>query len=338
MDFLIDYSNFLLKTGTLVVAFLVVFAGIFALRAKIKKPKGQLEVRKINTHFEDLRAEIESALLAPEELKKLDKARRKEAKQLKKLPQSKPRVFLLDFEGDISASGVAGLREEVTALLAVATADDEVVVRLESAGGMVHGYGLAASQLARIRQAHIPLTICVDKVAASGGYLMACIGDRILAAPFAFLGSIGVVAQIPNVHRLLKKNDIDFEVLTAGQYKRTLTVFGDNTAEGRAKFQQDLELTHQLFKDFITQYRPQVMIEEVSTGEVWLGQAAFAKQLVDQVMTSDEYLVAKSTIAEIVQLHYTQPKSLPERLGLSMGVAAERTVQQLWTRYIRHPY
>ena len=133
------------------------------------------------------------------------------------------------------------LRHEITALLSMATANDEVVLRLESGGGMVHSYGLASSQLARIRQAGIPLTVCVDKVAASGGYMMACIGDKILSAPFAILGSIGVVAQLPNVHRLLKKHEIDFEVLTAGEYKRTLTVFGENTDKGREKFQEDLE-------------------------------------------------------------------------------------------------
>ncbi len=176
------------------------------------------------------------------------------------------------------------------ALLSLATPKDEVVLRLESGGGMVHSYGLASSQLARIRQAGVPLTVCIDKVAASGGYMMACIGEKIISAPFAILGSIGVVAQLPNVNRLLKKHDIDFEVLTAGEYKRTLTVFGENTEKGREKFQEDLDITHQLFKNFVSRYRPQLAIDEVATGEVWLGVAALDKQLVDELQTSDEYL------------------------------------------------
>ncbi|MCY1286983.1 putative protease SohB [compost metagenome] len=206
----------------------------------------------------------------------------------------------------------------------MATPQDEVVLRLESGGGMVHSYGLAASQLARIRQAGVPLTVCIDKVAASGGYMMACIGDRVISAPFAILGSIGVVAQLPNVHRLLKKHAVDFEVLTAGEYKRTLTVFGENTEKGREKFQEDLETTHRLFKNFVAHYRPQLSIDEIATGEVWLGQAALGKQLVDELKTSDEYLAEKARTAELFHLHYAQKKSLQERVGLAASLAADR--------------
>ena len=108
-------------------------------------------------------------------------------------------------------------------------------------------YGLAASQMQRIRDKKLKLTVCVDKVAASGGYMMAVVADKIIAAPFAVLGSIGVLAQVPNFHRLLKKHDVDFEMLTAGKYKRTLTMFGENTDKGREKFQEDIEDTHVLF-------------------------------------------------------------------------------------------
>ncbi len=183
------------------------------------------------------------------------------------------------------------------------------MLRLESGGGMVHSYGLASSQLARIRQAGVPLTVCIDKVAASGGYMMACIGEKIISAPFAILGSIGVVAQLPNVNRLLKKHDIDFEVLTAGEYKRTLTVFGENTEKGREKFQEDLDITHELFKNFVSNYRPQLAIDEVATGEVWLGVAAQGKGLVDELKTSDEYLAERAKGAELYHLHYAERKA-----------------------------
>lgn len=241
-------------------------------------------------------------------------------------------MFVLDFSGDIKASATEGLRHEITALLSLATPKDEVVLRLESAGGMVHSYGLASSQLARIRQAGVPLTVCIDKVAASGGYMMACIGEKIISAPFAILGSIGVVAQLPNVNRLLKKHDIDFEVLTAGEYKRTLTVFGENTEKGREKFQEDLDVTHQLFKNFVSRYRPQLVIDEVATGEVWLGVAAQEKKLVDELKTSDEYLAERAKSAELFHLHYAERKSLQERVGLAASGSIDRVLLTWWSR------
>lgn len=333
MEFLADYAGFLLRTLTLVVAVIVVLVAIASLRGKGRgKGGGHLEVHKLNDFYKALRERLEQALLDKPQLKARHKAEAKTVKQDKKAGKQRPRVFVLDFDGDIKASATASLRHEVTALLSMASTEDEVVLRLESGGGMVHGYGLAASQLARIRQAGVPLTVCVDKVAASGGYMMACIGEKILAAPFAILGSIGVVAQLPNVHRLLKKHDIDFEVLTAGEYKRTLTVFGENTDKGREKFQEDLETTHELFKNFVAQYRPQLSIDEIATGEVWLGLAAQGKQLVDELKTSDEYLAERAREADLFQLHYAQRKSLPERFGLAASVAVDRVLLNWWSR------
>ncbi|HSX69638.1 MAG TPA: protease SohB, partial [Pseudomonas sp.] len=267
MEFLLDYADFLLRTLTVVVAIIVVLLTIAALRGKGRgKGSGHLQVSKLNEFYKGLRQRLEHELLDKAQLKAQRKAEAKQAKLDKKEGTHKPRVFVLDFDGDIKASATDNLRHEVTALLSMATAQDEVVLRLESGGGVVHGYGLAASQLARIRQAGVPLTVCVDKVAASGGYMMACIGDRVLSAPFAILGSIGVVAQLPNIHRLLKKHDIDVEMLTAGEFKRTLTILGENTEKGREKFQEDLETTHELFKNFVARYRPQLNIDEIATG------------------------------------------------------------------------
>lgn len=292
----------------------------------------------MNEFYKGLRDKLEQSLLSKVQLKSLKKEQTKADKKLKKQPEDKPRVFVLDFDGDIKASATESLRHEITALLTLATPADEVVLRLESGGGMVHSYGLASSQLARIRQAGIPLTVCVDKVAASGGYMMACIGTKIISAPFAILGSIGVVAQLPNVNRLLKKHDIDYEVLTAGEYKRTLTVFGENTEKGREKFQQDLDVTHQLFKNFVAQYRPQLTIDEVATGEVWLGVAAVEKSLVDELKTSDEYLSERAKGAELYKLHFAQRKSLQERIGLAASTSVERIVDSLWARLTQNRF
>lgn len=324
MEFFAEYAGFLAKTVTLVVAILVVLTAIAAMRGKGRQGSGQLQVSKLNDFYTQLQQRVEQRVLDKAQLKALAKAQAKTAKQEKKQGVHKPRVYVLDFDGDIKASATDSLRHEITALLSMATPEDEVVLRLESGGGMVHSYGLASSQLVRIRQAGIPLTICIDKVAASGGYMMACIGEKIISAPFAIIGSIGVVAQLPNVHRLLKKHDIDFEVLTAGEYKRTLTVFGENTDKGREKFQQDLDITHELFKGFVARYRPQLEIDQVATGEVWLGMAALDKQLVDELKTSDEYLAQRAKTADLFHLHFAEKKTLQERVGLAGSVALDR--------------
>jgi serine protease SohB len=238
----------------------------------------------------------------------------------------------LDFHGDIKASANDGLRETISAVLTLATPKDEVVVKVESGGGMVHSYGLASSQLARITHKEIPLTVCVDKVAASGGYMMACVANKIVAAPFAILGSIGVVAQLPNFHRLLKKNDIDYEMFTAGEFKRTVTMFGENTEKGREKFVEDLEDTHVLFKDFVSEHRPQVDIGAVATGEVWFGRRAKAVNLIDVLQTSDEYLLDQVETADIFEIEYAVKKSLPEKLGIATQVAVERALFSVWEK------
>ena len=336
MEFFIEYASFLAKTVTLVIAILVVLASFAALRSKgRRKSTGQLQVSKLNDFYKGLRERLEQTLLDKDQLKALRKTQGKAEKSEKKQkakPTAKSRVFVLDFDGDIKASATESLRHEITALLTLATPKDEVVLRLESGGGMVHSYGLASSQLARIRQAGVPLTVCIDKVAASGGYMMACIGEKIISAPFAILGSIGVVAQLPNVNRLLKKHDIDFEVLTAGEYKRTLTVFGENTEKGREKFQEDLDITHELFKNFVSSYRPQLAIDEVATGEVWLGVAALGKGLVDELKTSDEYLAERAKGAELYHLHYAERKSLQERIGMAASGSVDRVLLSWWSR------
>ena len=231
-------------------------------------------------------------------------------------------TFVLDFYGDIKATEVQQLREEISTLLTVAKAGDEVIVRLESSGGMVHAYGLAAAQLARLKEAGLYLTVCIDKVAASGGYMMACVADKILAAPFAVVGSIGVVAQVPNFHELLEKHDIDVEVFTAGKYKRTVTVLGKNSEADKQKFQQELEETHQLFKDFVTKYRPSLDIEQVATGEHWYGEDAMKRHLVDELQTSDSYILAKMQDNEVYALASRQKPTIAQKLGLAQAAQA----------------
>ncbi len=310
------------KTATIVLAiaavvlFIVVMAG-----RKQSEEKDNIEVKKLNKKYADMAMAMNVNMLHKEGLKKYLKDEKEKlkgiVKELKGGTQKK-RVYVVNFHGDIRASAVASLREEITAILTVATENDEVFIRLESGGGVVHGYGLGASQLMRVREKNIPLTVSVDKVAASGGYMMACVGNRIMAAPFAIIGSIGVIAQVPNFNKVLKKHDIEYDQFTAGEFKRTVTMFGENTDEAKAKFREEIEDIHVLFKDFIVQHRPDVDIVKVSTGESWPGTRALEKNLVDELKTSDDYLLESSKDADIYEVKYVSKKSLSERIGFQM--------------------
>jgi serine protease SohB len=341
IEFLTEYGMFLAKVVTFVLAALFIIGGIASAagRNRGQHDEGEIRLRHFNKHLEALRNGIRNELLRDGERKKEEKKRRKEEKQQAKaekkasaISRPRQRVFVLDFDGDIRASDVDNLRREISAILEVARQEDEVVLRLESPGGVVHGYGLAASQLERIRKHGMKLTVCVDKVAASGGYMMACIGERIIAAPFAILGSIGVVAQIPNIHRLLKKHDVDVELMTAGEYKRTLTVLGENTEQGREKFQEDLEDTHTLFKDFVRDHRRGIDISRVATGEHWFGTRARALGLVDELMTSDEYLIERARQTDVYEISWEQKRKLTEKLGLSLEGGLSRAFDRVLTR------
>jgi serine protease SohB len=312
MEFLTEYGLFLAKTITVVIAVLVVVGGVIALSTRAHpKPDGHIEVKHLNGDFEDWACALQQAMLSRKAFKRLLKTKKKLLKQ--QLGQ-RARVFVLNFRGDIRASAVASLRREITAILSVVKPEDEVVLRLESSGGLVHNYGLAASQLGRIKESKIKLTVAVDKVAASGGYMMACVADQIIAAPFAVLGSIGVIAQLPNFNRLLKKNDIDFEQFTAGEYKRTITFFGENTDRAREKFREELEDTHTLFKDFVKAHRNDVDLSRVATGEHWYGTRALELKLVDELRTSDDHLMVLSQNADLFEVSYTRKHPLVARL------------------------
>ncbi|TCW16261.1 serine protease SohB [Raoultella sp. BIGb0138] len=342
VELLAQYGLFLAKIATVVVAIAAIAAIIVNLTQR-KKQRGELRVTNLSEQYKEMREELAVALLDGPQQKQWHKAQKKKHKQEAKAakaraksgtaePNGKPRAWVLDFKGSMDAHEVNSLREEITAVLATAKARDQVILRLESPGGVVHGYGLAASQLQRLRDKQIPLTVAVDKVAASGGYMMACVANKIVAAPFAILGSIGVVAQIPNIHRFLKNKDIDVELHTAGQYKRTLTMLGENTDEGRRKFREDLNDTHRLFKDFVHQMRPTLDIEQVATGEHWYGVQALEKGLVDVVETSDELILGLIDNHEVIGVRYLQRKKMLDRFTGSAAESADRLLLRWWQR------
>ena len=321
MEFLIDYGMFLAKAITIVLSIGVVAGLVASAGQKNKKgeKKGNIRVTQINEHIDGLRDTLRASILDKEQLKVIEKTEKKKIKAENKRKKKEivkntegsdredsitKRIFVLNFEGNIAADAVESLREEITALLSMATKDDEVILRLESPGGMVHAYGLASSQLLRIKNKNIPLTICVDKVAASGGYMMACLADRLVAAPFAIIGSIGVLVQLPNFHRVLKKYDVDYEIISAGEYKRTLTHFGEITNKGKDKVKEDVENIHQIFKDWVKTYRPSVEIDTIATGETWVGSQAKDRYMVDDIRTSDECVIEACETSDVYEIKF----------------------------------
>ncbi len=330
LEFLADYGLFLLKVATIVIAIIVVI-GVAAEAGK--RSHGEtLEVEKLNDKYRELATALRTAVAGKAGARKVKKEAREQKKAEAKADSRRPRSYVIDFKGDLKASAAASLREEVTAILDVAEDDDEVIVRLENHGGVVHEHGLAASQLVRIRERGIRLVVCVDKVAASGGYLMACVAGRIVAAPFAILGSIGVLAQIPNFNRALENRGVDFEEVTAGKYKRTVTMFGKNTDEDRAKLKADLEDVHELFKAAVVRYRPDLDLEKVATGEHWYGTRALELGLADELRTSDELLAEQGRERDLFRVAFKVKQPLQKRLMAGVDSAVERADALAWRR------
>ena len=313
MEFLIEYGLFILKALTIII---FIFISVFFLASSMRQAPEKnetLKIKNLTKRYQSMANSLKVLTMNKEEKKKLKKTLKKEKKTNAKA-KKKP-VYVLNFEGDIEASNVESLKEEISAILQSETKCEEIVLNLESAGGTVIGYGLAAAQLKRIRDAGIKLTACVDKVAASGGYMMACVANKIVSAPFAVIGSIGVVAAIPNFSKILKKLDVDYELHTAGEYKRTITTFGETTDAGRDKFKKDLQEIHDLFKEHVSEFRPGLDISKVATGEIWEGTKALEIGLVDEISTSDEYLMNFSKKHEVYEITFETEKKIIDKLS-----------------------
>ncbi len=331
IEFLAEYGLFLLKAVTIVAAIVIVVGTVAAAGRRSAMQEG-LEIEHLNKKYQTLASALKQAVLKKADWKAQAKVEKAQAKAQAKSDEKRPRSFVIDFKGDLKATAVASLREEVSAILDVAGPDDQVIVRLENHGGMVHEHGLAASQLARVRNQGIPLLVSVDKVAASGGYLMACVASKIYAAPFAILGSIGVIAQLPNFNRMLDEHGIDFEMITAGKYKRNVTIFGKNTDEDRAKLKEELEDVHSLFKDAVSKYRQELDLEKIATGEHWYGIRALELGLADELKTSDELLAELAKDRELYRVTYKVKQPLQKRLLASVEGILDKADAARWRR------
>src|ERR1700761_4266674 len=248
MQTTLNVLELILLVLTILVAFAVLAGAVLALWRLLRSRAGvkgdvaaEVEVTALDKELRDRVLEVRRSLLSEKEGKKL--AKQKEERKYEST------VYVLDFHPSLTAHEVGTLRKEIDIITQIATPKDEVVVRIDSPGGTVNGYGHAASQLLRVHDAGIPLTICVDEIAASGGYMCAAVADKIIAAPFAYIGSIGVVAGMPNFVGLMNKLGVRYLELTAGEHKRTLTPFSEPTPQKEAIELERLEAIHNAFKD-----------------------------------------------------------------------------------------
>lgn len=324
MELAAEYALFLFKFVTVVVGLLVLGGTLLS----SKPSRGEIKVTDVGETLKEYQAELHEHMLSDDEMKSHDKEQKRIAKKSASQPRKK-QLYVLDFVGSVSAKEVESLREEITAILTVAKEGDEVLVKVDSGGGFVHTYGLGSSQLARIKDAGLKLTVSVDKIAASGGYMMACVADSIIAAPFAIVGSVGVISEFPNFNRLLKKMSVDVEQHTAGEYKRTLSMLGENNDSGREKFKDDLAKTHKLFQEHVTNHRPNLAGTEFATGETWYGTAAMTMGLIDTVKTSDDFIREAVIDFNVLQVRFERKKKLSERVATTSSMVAESLVLKL---------
>jgi serine protease SohB len=332
MEFLQTAGLFFIQTFIIIIGIIAIILTIAALAMKNKNQKS-FEVEILNDLHQEQKEALQSVLLSSSELKKEKKKIKAQEKAEEKNEKQKPTIYVLDFlKGDINASSVDHFREEISAVISVAKKDQEVIINVESPGGVVHGYGLAAAQILRLRDHGLYVTVCVDKVAASGGYMMACVAHKIISSPFAIIGSIGVVAQVPNFNKLLKKYDVDYKEYTAGDYKRTVSVLGEITEKGEKKFLEQLEATHVLFKSFVGRFRPKMDLTKVATGEYWFGEDALIMGLVDEISTSDDYIIKKMNDNKLIKLSFEKKPSLSEKISGFVSEAVSSSVQKTFQR------
>ncbi len=331
LEFLSNIAQFTLQSAVIVAAILIIIAFIASLVSK-EKTNTEIKVKSLNKKLNSHRQAVLQKKLDKKSFKNFLKKEKNKNKATEN-EFTQPILYVLHFDGDIKASATEQLRQEISSVLMCAETKDEILLILESPGGMVHGYGLAASQLQRIKDKKIPLTICVDKVAASGGYMMAALADKIICAPYAIIGSIGVVASVPNFNKLLKKNNIDYLEITAGEYKRTITPLGEITDVGLTKFKEQIEGIHDLFKNHVKKLRPQLDLSKVATGEYWYGLQAKDLELVDEIGTSDDYLLNRFETHKIFEVSFSAKKTLKDKINESLASTIETLLFKFYSLF-----
>ncbi len=254
------------------------------------------------------------------------------------LPGPPPRLAVLRFQGlrDLNASGDQRLSEAIDEVLVNRDHFEEAVVIIDSPGGTTHGYGHAYALLERLSASGLKVTACIDRIGASGGYLMALPADRILAGPFAIVGSVGVVAGIPNVKRLLEEKGVSYRLFVAGDKKRVVHFADDDGPEVREYMDEKLAGIHTQFLQAVEKHRgDRVKLDEVRSGDHWSAEESVEKGLglVDELQTSAEYLLERNREVALVMIE--RRVDITERFAGYLAARLSARVASLFTRWLR---
>lgn len=232
-------------------------------------------------------------------------------------------AVLLSFNGDINATEVIEFGRAVSMIVQMKDLVSEVYIIINSGGGVVNGYGLLASEIERLHYSEIETYALIDQVAASGGYMAACVANHVVAAPFAYIGSIGVVSEMPNFNQILSDNGINIEQHTAGKSKRTVTPLGKITDEDRNEFKKKLERIHRSFINHVSHYRNINDADEnknsiIFSGDYWIAEETVELELglVDEISTSQEFLLDKMKEYNIIEITFQENKTKKSKLSL----------------------
>lgn len=333
-------------TWYILAAVLIVCVLILVFRSRRKKKRNRHEASKhpsgLLVYGEKTQISIRPKLDLEDDASEGESVKAQEKSSSRKSGDEKTgepgKVAVLKFKGDIRASARFAFAKLVDEVVLNAREFKEVVVVVESPGGGVSEYGMLFAELERMRKCeeNFQLTVVVDTVAASGGYLMSLPAHKILAAPFAMVGSIGVVSFIPNIRELLEANKIKPRTFTAGDFKRTVTLTDEGDEKSAEQYKQQLALIHEQFKQALKKYRPQVELEKVATGEAWLASTTVEKelQLVDGLNTSHALLLEMNQSFDLVEYSSKAERKTFLKRILGCDDENQSIVDQIVTKFV----
>lgn len=307
---LLSLGQHMLIFALLLLAVMIAFALLGLLSRKNAQARGnkQAAAHNLTKVHPDLVYNLRAALANQPARNKLSRAR----------PASGKVTAVLRFEGDTMATGRQDFARMVDEVLHNKERIQRVIVVVNSPGGGVSVYGQMFAGMERMRNAGVDVTACVDTYAASGGYLMSVPAQRIIAAPFAMVGSIGVVSEFMNFNKLLRRLGVEPMTITAGELKRTVTPLSEVTEENKAAYKAQLEAIHRQFIAVVKKYR-EVDADRVCTGNHWTAAESVELKLnlVDGLATSQEYLFEANQTEDLVTISKLQNPYEKSVLGLA---------------------
>ena len=257
----------------------------------------------------------------------------------------KDKVGVIYAVGNIDMSETEGIVSDKLVETIREVADDDnvkaVVFRINSGGGSAYGSEQIWHALTQLKTKK-PLIVSMGDVAASGGYYIACMADRIVAQPNTLTGSIGVFGQIPNAEGLTEKIGLDFDLVKTNRHSEGISLVRPMSPEQRDLLQMSVNRTYELFVKRCADGRGMTpdAVKAIAEGRVWTGANALEIGLVDTLggLSDAVALAAEAAgLAEYGVEEFPAKEDFMTRLMKEMSVGMEARVLRsaLGTQY-RH--